>query len=139
MALSFQQFIAKYLGKKCDFDGHYGGQCVDLFRAYVKEVLGFPQPRGVIGAADFWANYDTDPKLKNYYIKIPNTPTGVPEVGDIVIWSKKANLFGHISIYISGGVWSFTSFDQNWPTLSKCTQTKHNYNNVLGWLRPIKK
>jgi hypothetical protein len=30
----------------------------------------------------------------------------------------------------------FTSFDQNWPAISKCTETEHDYVNVLGWLRP---
>lgn len=131
------QFITKWLGKKADWDGHFQGQCVDLFRYYVEEVLGFPQPKGVAGAKDFWTNYESDPNLKNYYDKIPNTPTGVPEKGDVMLWNEKSGGgFGHVSIFIEGTATKFISFDQNWPTLSVCTKTSHTYTNVLGWLRP---
>lgn len=137
--MTFNSFITKWLGKKADFDGHYDGQCVDLFRYYVQEVLNLPQPKGVTGAGDFWTNYESDPNLKNYYEKIPNTPTGVPQKGDVMLWNKKAGGgFGHVSIFIEGTVNKFTSLDQNWPTLSKVTKTVHDYKNVYGWLRPKK-
>lgn len=135
--MKFPEFVNKYLGKKVDFDGAYGGQCVDLFRKYVQEVLGKPQPIGVVGAADFWTNYEKDPALKDNFDQIVNTPTAIPEEGDVMIWSKKAGGgYGHIGIYISGDVRQFVSFDQNWPSINKCTKTTHNYTNVLGWLRP---
>jgi len=137
--MTIDQFITKYLGKKVDWDGAYGGQCVDLFRQYLNDVLNFPQPRGVVGAADFWTNYDSDPNLKNNFQKIANSPTGVPAKGDVMVWNKKAGGgFGHIAIFLEGNVNLFTSLDQNWPTLSKVTKTVHNYTNVLGWLRPNK-
>jgi len=135
--MNFDEFIAKYLGKKVDFDGAYGGQCVDLFRQYNKDCLGIAQPRGVNGAADFWTNYDSDPNLKNNFDKIPNTPTGLPQKGDVMFWNKNAGGgFGHVAIYIQGNVNSFVSLDQNWPTLDKVTKTTHDYKNVLGWMRP---
>lgn len=135
--MTFDEFISKYLGKKVDFDGAYGGQCVDLFRQYNKDVLGISQPRGVVGAADFWTNYDSDQNLKNNFEKIPNTPTGVPQKGDVMFWNKNAGGgFGHVAIYIEGNVNSFVSLDQNWPTLDKVTKTTHDYKNVLGWMRP---
>ena len=137
--MTLQEFIDKWLGKKCDWDGYYGGQCVDLFRQYVQEVLVFPQPKGVTGAKDFWTNYDTDPALYEHYEKIPNTPEGLPSKGDVVIWNGKAGSgYGHVAIFISGDLQKFTSFDENWPTLDKCTLTDHNYTNVSGWLHPIK-
>lgn len=130
--MSLNQFIDKWLGKKADFDGSYGGQCVDLYRFYVKEVLGFPQSPGVGGAAEIW-----DSASPKYYDFIKNTPTGVPQKGDIVIWNRRAGGgFGHVAIFVEGDVNGFTSFDQNWPTLDKCTLTKHNYTNVIGWLHP---
>lgn len=136
--MTTDQFVEKYLGKKIDFDNAYAGQCVDLFRQYVQEVLGFPQPKGVSGAKDFWLNFDTDPNLKNNYTKIPNTPDAVPQKGDVMLWNGKAGGgFGHVSIFLTGDVNSFTSFDQNWPTLSVCTKTVHDYKNVSGWLRPL--
>lgn len=133
--ITFDEFINKWLGKKADFDGYYGGQCVDLYRFYVQEVLGFPQSPGVGGAAEIWDSADPD-----YYDFIDNDPLAVPEKGDIVIWNRNAGGgFGHVSIYLEGNVNSFTSLDQNWPTLDKVTKTKHNYTNVIGWLHPKKK
>lgn len=76
-----EKFFSTYQGKAVDFDGHYGDQCVDLFRLYVKEVLKQPQPKGVAGAKDFWTNYETDTNLNQYFHKIPNTPDGVSKAG----------------------------------------------------------
>lgn len=135
--MTLQQFRDKYLGTKVDWDKAYGGQCVDLYRQYVNDVLKHPQPKGVVGAADFWTNYDTDPNLNQYYDKIPNTPAGVPEPGDVVIWNKKAGGgYGHVAIFLRGDVNAFTSLDQNWPHLNQVTETNHTYTNVYGWLRP---
>lgn len=138
--MTIKEFTEKYLGKKVDWDGAYGGQCVDLFRQYVNDVLSLKQPKGVVGAKDFWTNYETDPILKDNFTKIPNTPTGVPQEGDVMIWDAwSSNKYGHIAIYIKGDVNKFISLDQNYPTLNKVTETEHNYTNpkVLGWLRPM--
>lgn len=137
--MNLEQFVEKYLGKKIDWDGYYGGQCVDLFRQYIDDVLKFPQPKGVGGAKDFWPNYDTDNALKNYYDKIPNTPTAVPSAGDVMLWNEKAGGgWGHVAVFLEGNANTFTSFDQNWPKLDVCTKTTHDYKNVFGWLKPKK-
>lgn len=130
--MTLDGFVDKYLGKKVDYDGFYGGQCVDLYRQYVKKVLGFPQSPGVGGAAEIWES--ADPK---YYDFIKNDPNAVPSRGDIVIWNRRVGGgFGHVAIFLSGDVNGFTSLDQNWPTLSKVTKTKHTYSSVIGWLHP---
>lgn len=135
--MTVDQFVKKYQGKKLDWDKAYQGQCVDLFRYYVHEVLQLSQPRGVVGAADFWTNYQSDPILRDNFEKIPNTPEFVPKKGDVVIWNKKAGGgFGHIAVFIEGGVMNFTSFDQNWRALNVSELTKHDYKNVYGVLRP---
>lgn len=139
--MTLSSFITKYKGKAVDFDGAYQGQCVDLFRQYVQEVLAFPQPKGVSGAKDFWAHYETDPALKNYYDKIANTATFIPNKGDVMIWDKSAGEgFGHIAIVADGKATStlFTSFDQNWSKVNFCELVSHNYDKpkVLGVLRP---
>ena len=135
--LTLEEFISKWLGKKADYDNAYGGQCVDLFRFYVKEVLGLDQPKSVGGAKEFWSNYETDPILNSNFIKIKNTPEGLPESGDVMLWSARAgDGYGHVAIFLEGDLNKFTSLDQNWPTVSKCTKTEHTYTNVLGWLRP---
>jgi hypothetical protein len=136
--MKLSEFINTHVGKKVDMDGKYGGQCVDLFRLYCRDVLELPkQPRGVTGAADFWANYASDPILRAAFDRIANTPSGIPQFGDVVIWNKKAGGgYGHIAVFIEGNALRFTSLDQNWPTLSGVTKTIHDYVHVSGWLRP---
>ena len=80
--MTLQEFISKYEGEGIDVDGFPKDnpyQCVDLYRAYVKEVLGFPQSPPVVGAKDIWDTY-----LTSHYTRLDNTPTAVPQAGDIV-------------------------------------------------------
>lgn len=131
--MKLDDFISKYNGKTVDWDKQYGGQCVDLYRQYCHEVLDFPQSPAVEGAADIWNTY-----LKNYFIRIANTSEGVPDKGDIVIWSKNTGGgYGHVALFIEGTTGSFRSFDQNWPKGSPCQVVNHYYTNVLGWLHAI--
>ena len=124
------QFFGKYDGKGIDFDNYYGFQCMDLYRQFVKECLEFPQSPPVTGAKDVWDTY-----LQDKFIRILNTIEAVPIKGDIVIWGTGAGPYGHIAICKDGTQAEFTSFEQNWPVGSLCHFQKHNYNNVLGWLR----
>lgn len=128
--MTLNEFIAKYDGKGIDFDGHFGAQCVDLYRQYVKEVLGFPQSPPVAGAKDIWDTY-----LPDYYKRVENTPYGVPEAGDIVIFSS--GTYGHVSIFLEGNTSRFTSFDQNYPSGTLCHKQGHTYSGVIGWLKPL--
>lgn len=128
--MSFDQFISKYNGKGIDYDGAYGFQCVDLYRQYVKEVLVVPQSPPVPGAKDVWNTY-----LPQYFERITNTPEGVPQKGDIMIWGSNYGPYGHVGVYRDGNVWGFNSFDQNDPVGTKCHIQYHNYRGVLGWLR----
>lgn len=132
--MTFDEFIKKYDSKGIDYDGHFGDQCVDLYRQYVKEVLGFPQSPAVTGAKDIWNTY-----LKDYYDRIENTPSGVPEKGDIVIWGDRIGPYGHVAVFNEGDSRSFRAFGQNYHTGSKSHLHSHNYTGVLGWLRPKNK
>jgi hypothetical protein len=136
--MTLQDFIDRYDGKHLDWDGAFGTQCVDEARFYFSEVCKVAkQPAGVVGAKDFFLNFDKDPVLRENFIKIENTPDLVPKPGDIVIWDKTAaNPYGHIAIFVKGDVQSFDSFDQNLPTGSACHIVHHTYKNVLGFLRP---
>lgn len=130
--INFDEFIKRYAGKKIDYDGAYGAQCVDLYRQYVKECIGLPQSPPVPGAADIWNTIDT-----SKWLRITNTPTGIPQKGDVMIWNKNAGGgYGHVAVYVSGDVMKFISFDQNWPVGSGCHYQNHDYTNVQGWLRP---
>lgn len=136
--ISFDAFITKYLGRGIDFDHFWGFQCFDLYRQYCQEVLGVPQspPTGTAGAITIYNTY-----LKKYFVWVNNTPTGVPQKGDIVIWNRwvwgVTGSAGHVAIFQSGNVNSFISFDQNWPTHTLCHLQKHSYRGVKGWLHKI--
>jgi hypothetical protein len=105
-------------------------QCVDLFRVYNRKVIGGNDMAG--NAVDYFTNYPVV-----YYDKIPNTPTGVPQLGDVIVWGTTYGTYGHISVCTDiADTKGFTSFDQNDPLKSKCHFQPHTYNGVLGWLRP---
>lgn len=124
--MTLQEFLKKYNGKYVEVAGNTAlNQCVDLANAYLREVLNQPIVE--------WTNaVDFPSKLTEKFDYIPNTPTGVPQEGDLVIWQGAT--YGHIGIFLEGDVNHFHSFDQNWPTGSYCTPVEHNYNNVKGWL-----
>ena len=131
--MTTDEFFNTYNGKALDFDGYYGYQCMDLYQQYNKEIVGAPH----VPADPAHKIWTEDKYPKNFYEKIANTLEGVPQKGDVVIWSKDANGgFGHVGIFANGNVNEFTSFDQNWPMGTICHFQKHNYNHVLGWLRP---
>ncbi|MBQ6450003.1 CHAP domain-containing protein [bacterium] len=136
--MHFTDFIAKYQGKKIDYDGAYGAQCVDLFRFYCKEVLGINQPKGVTGAKDLWTNYLTDPNLYNNFERIVNTPDFVPQPGDVWIWTANYGKYGHVAIesYATATISKFQCFSQNDPSESACVLKDYAYKYVYGVLRP---
>ena len=135
--MQVKEFINHYLKiGGVDYDGHYGKQCVDLFRAYHRDVIGHKrQPKAVRGAKDFWGHYTTDNELKSNYKRIPNTPDFIPREGDVMVW--KHGTFGHIAICTGEATknW-FKSLDQNWYGKRKINIIKHSYSNVYGVFRP---
>ena len=128
---SFDDFIWQNYGAYLDFDGYAGPQCVDLYRYYLRDVLGVPQTPPVTGANQI---FDNAPAAT--FLKIVNTPNGVPIKGDIMIWNTNAGGgYGHVGVVRTADVNKFTSLDQNWPVGGRCQKVLHNYNNVRGWLR----
>lgn len=124
---ALNDFVVKWQGKYCEVAGSADAknQCVDLANAYIRDVLGLP----IIE----WTNaVDFPSKAGDKYDFIANTPTGVPQQGDIIIWKPSP---GHIAIFIEGDANKFRSFDQNFPTGSPCHIQEHTYQNVVGWLR----
>ncbi len=132
--ITFDAFITKYLGKGMDWDGRYGNQCVDVFKAYNSEVVGGPSVLG--NAKDYFTKYPT-----GFYTKVANTPTGVPPRGAVIIWGM--GIYGHIGICTEATQSKFTTFEQNWTHAGTITDgtgvtelRSHYYTNVLGWLIP---
>jgi len=134
--MTTQEFFAKYDGRRIDFDGNYGAQCMDLAAQYIQEVVGVSGwSIGRATAYQVWSEFDAI-SANQIYDKIPNTPEGVPQAGDIVVWDTSIGSAGHIAVATGqGDTNNFTSFDQNWPGGSASHYQSHNYNGVVGWLR----
>ena len=121
-----QDFFSKYNNKFLDYDNAYGNQCVDLVKAYFKEVLNLNPIQG--DAIQYWW------KVPQGFTAIKNTPLNYPQQGDLIVWNYPPN--GHIAICQSANLLSLVCFEQNNPIGSPCHSAKHNYKSVLGWLRP---
>ena len=133
------EFIEKYLGKKVDFDGVYGAQCVDLFRQYTKDVLGIREHTGSCvttgGAVDLFQDYNTMPLEKKYFIRSTQKNW---KSGDVLIWGPTdKNKYGHVAIliaYFSDGS-KFLVFEQNGITQAGAEIRVRDRTNLLGYLR----
>jgi len=132
--MTLPQFHATYNQTYVDFDGEFGNQCWDLAAAYALQVIGCPGlPTGPNLAARECYQVFADP-LPHYFDKIP--PVAPPLPGDIVVWGSAIGPDGHIAICLFNSPGGFTSFDQNWPIGSLAHDVAHNYNGVIGYLRP---
>lgn len=150
MNTQFQEFFGKYDGQSVEIeDSSAKYQCMDLVFAWV-DFLGIP--RESIRHSLAYQVYSNPVETTNQFFNIyPNTPEGVPQAGDIVIFGTQVGPAGHCCIASGNGdINSFESFDQNWNTQSDFHVDSngnhipyshlviHNYSGVLGWLRPIK-
>jgi hypothetical protein len=128
--VNLEEFIKKYIGvKNVGNTPENKGQCVGLVAVCIDD-LGLSHVWG--HAKDLYANASD-----KEWIKILNTPTGVPVKGDVLVWKGNSpTAVGHTAIFVDGNVNDFHSFDQNYPVGSAPHIQYHNYNNLLGWIRP---
>lgn len=135
--MTFDSFIAKYLGESIDYDGVSSAQCVDLVKLYLDKVFGI-MPGAWGNAKEYRLNFSSISALKENFKKIKNTADFTPIKGDIVVWSgevSSSNDYGHIAIASGDSTTSyFYSYDQNWGS-KKIKKIKHTYNAVYGVLR----
>ncbi len=133
--MNLLEFVHKHYRKKIDFDGHYGAQCVDVFRQYCKEVLNIPHTGGVVGAKDIYEKYDQMPKEKQYFHKIAIN-SEVPKPGDVVIFgATNKNPYGHVGIVITANKSVLVIFEQDGFKQDGTHIVPYKYNRVLGFLR----
>ena len=107
--MTYAQFKAKWLGKRINFDGVYGYQCVDLVLQYIKECYGIST--GVRGnAIDYWYS-PSAPLLK----KFDRVSGSKARRGDIVIFKGiNGNPYGHIGVCDGdAGILTVTVLEQN--------------------------
>lgn len=132
--MTLEEFIIKWQGKPIDFDGIYPNQCMDLAHQYVYEVLGLTDAKILAHPAAY--QIFTDFTETQYFDKIANSPTGVPQEGDIVVFGQGVGAWGHVCIFFTGDANKFKSFDANWPMGSLPHIQDHTYGYCLGWLHP---
>lgn len=119
-----KRFIQAYIGKKVDFDGKYGCQCVDLYRQYCKDVLGIEQTPPVDGAKDIWGSSGKLKKCQAF------------EPGDILIYDKTdKNPYGHVCILVSLiDTDTFVVFEQNGFEQTGAKLAIRDRTNLIGGL-----
>ena len=131
--MNYKEFINEYNGKSFDYDGVAGVQCVDLAKMYLDKVFGI-KPGAWGNAKDYYENFNNLP-IKNSFTRIANTPSFVPQKGDIVVWGTGVGKYGHIAIATGeGNTHQFYSYDLNWGSKT-VHKVLHNYKGFLGVLR----
>ena len=136
--LTFDAFVNKYIGRAVDYDGTAGAQCVDLAKAYYKEVYGIPQFSIGGSAKYYYERFETFLPLKGKFKRIKNTLDFIPLKGDVAVWnSSKGNGHGHVAICTGeGNLDYFYTYDMNWNGKAM-KRVKHDYKGFYGVLRPI--
>ena len=118
-----------------DRDGHYGKQCMDLYNDFCHRVL---EVEGKTGCAEARLIITKDKTIKKYTKQIKNTPSFIPQKGDIAVWT--GGTYGHVAIVRDNKstVNVLRTIDQNWTPL-KLTEVNHNYIDYapLYFLRPL--
>lgn len=126
--MDMQSFIDYWTGKKIDFDGAYGAQCMDLMHQYLSEM--FHLSGDVLRAPtayDAYKNGDED------FVRVPVSEL---QKGDLVFWNDTyVEGTGHVAVFLEAGNSGFNSFDQNWPINSACHTQWHTLSGVAGGLR----
>lgn len=132
--MTLTDFIKKYNGKKVDFDGAFGAQCVDLFRQYNKEVWGNPHTGAVEGAKDLILNYDNLPLEQKHLEKIPRY--FFPKAGDVAVWgASSSNKYGHVAIVVYTEDNNLIVFEQDGFKQDGAKLNIRTDDNLLGFLR----
>jgi len=136
----FDQFFSKYNGKDVEAeDSSNLNQCFDLAFLWC-DSLGIPRS-SVRHLYAYQIFTQPTSETKQYFKLITNSPDGIPQVGDLVIFGTKVGTAGHVCISNgTGDTKTFQSLDQNWGTTPSQKKTRivtHNYTGCLGWLRPI--
>lgn len=134
--MSFEEFIIKYNGKKVDYDGAYGAQCVDLFRLYNREVWGNPHTGAVDGAKDLVVNYERMPLEQRFLSLVPVNRDFV-KAGDVAVWNAtEVNKCGHVAIVVGLlGDESLIVFEQDGFKQDGAKLNVRSIKNLLGFLR----
>lgn len=138
--LTHKQYKNKYLGYFKKENGIPTSECVWNSKLYAKEVLWVVLGSFWGSAIAGWENKRNtfDPKLWDRFI---NTPTAVPQEGDMVFWGRGYGKYGHVAPFDSGnakalGVISQNSTGKEWDVpWDEIMLKTYSYRWVVGWYR----
>lgn len=137
--MTYKAFIQKYNGKKVDFDGAFGAQCVDLFRQFCADVLSIPHTGAVEGAKDLFLNYEKMPKEKLHFSRVRETKSAKYRAGDVAVWNATAtNRYGHVALVVAPFGDSLVVFEQDGFRQDGAKIALRERTNLLGILRSVK-
>ena len=137
--ISHEQFLEKYLRTPTNIDWGFGYQCIDAVKLYVLQVYWIKLGAFGGSARAGWYNKKNtfDPKI---WLKIPNTPAGVPKQWDIIFYDAPVET-GHVAVVHEANVNDVMLIEQNWATWNGLwkgydavnIETKRDYARCLGW------
>lgn len=135
--MTLEKFVKQYEGKKIDYDGAYGAQCVDLVRLYIHLVWGLPQPKSIISAYEAYTRWL---RCGDGFNEISWKSLTKIARGDIVVFPPTdTNPHGHIAIVLDVADDEVLCFEQNGFTQKDAGQTRRPLKSVFGCLTLDKK
>lgn len=130
--MTLDRFVKEYEGKKIDYDGSYGAQCVDLVRLYIHLVWGLPQPKSIISAYEAYTRWL---RCGNSFNEIGWKSLTKIARGDLVVFPPTdTNLHGHIAIVLDIADGEVLCFEQNGFTQKGAEQKRRLLDTVFGCL-----
>lgn len=135
--MTLDEFVKEYEGKKVDYDGSYGAQCVDLVRLYIRLVWSLPQPKSIISAYEAYTRWL---RCGNGFNEIGWKSLTKIARGDLVVFPPTdTNLHGHIAIVLDIADGEVLCFEQNGFTQKGAEQKRRPLKTVFGCLTLDKK
>lgn len=132
----FNEFKNKYLGKKVDVDGLYGGQCVDLFNAWNKDYnKGIYINCKPSGYARSLAENKVNNGILNYF---KETAINNMIEGTVVVYGKcKFAPDSHVCFFIKdNGDGTYQALQQNNKGRQYVTIDNNPYDGIIGAFIP---
>jgi len=132
--VTISQWFPTVAGRRVNSAGGILGECVALIQKYANEVLGVSgAPVFPVGSAK-----DMVGSRPDAFTWVPNTPTGVPPYGSIVVFNGRVGGgYGHTGVAIEGSDTNQVRvIQQNDPYGSGVSIKTYPYTNVSGWLVP---
>ena len=132
--MTLLEFVNKHIGKKVDFDGYYGPQCVDLYRQYCQDVWEIPHTGSVEGAKDLVEKYYILPRERKYLVlcKAPESAKS----GDVAVWgATPSNKYGHVAIVVAEDEGLLLVFEQDGFKKDGAKLAWRTKNNIIGVLK----